>query len=172
MSKDEDLAIIARAMRRARATQGALAILALLSAALWFMLWQNHALGTSPGTDLFSLALSAGSGCLAARFIAFYRRRLPIETSAAYRLLKDEPERVIWLFPQAVHLNIGPLRPAVEQVFIMLTGDGRAEKIHGVWSGSSAAVEGALRRLVPRARYGWSEKNRKFYQKHTGLLVK
>jgi hypothetical protein len=172
MPKDEDLALIAATMRRARGTQGALAILALLSAVLWFMLWQNHTLGTSPAADLFSLALCGGSGWLAARFIAFFRLRLPIETSALYRLLKDEPDSVIWLFPQPVHLNVGPIRPIVEHVFIVLTGDGRAEKLHGVWSSSAAAVEGALRRLAPRARYGWSEKNRSFYQKQTGLLVK
>lgn len=160
-------------MRSSRATQGALAILACGSTILWFALWQKRTLGETPGADLSALLLfCVGSGWLAARFIARFRTRLPIETSAVYRLLQDQPDNVIWIFAHPINWQMAGLRFEVGQDMFLLTKDGLSHKIPGVTKGTQAVLEATLRRLVPRARFGWSEENRMFYKQKTGLLVR
>lgn len=172
MSKVDDLTVVAATMRRARSTQAALSILALLSTVLWFALWRMRFLGVHPAADLAALLFCIGSGWLAARFIAKCRAMFAVETSPLYRLLEGQPESLLWIFPQPVHLRIGPFRPEIEQIMTFLTKDGKAYKMRGVTRSSYPKLEKALRHLAPHARYGWSEKNRQFYQHQTGLVVR
>ena len=55
-----------------------------------------------------------------------------METSDAYQLLQNEPESVTWIFPEPVHLRIGPWRHVIERNMVLLTEYGRAHKLRGV----------------------------------------
>ena len=110
MPKAGDLALVGKVMPSGRAMQGALAILACGSTILWFALWQNRSLGETPSADLSALLFCMGSGWIAARFIARFRTRLSIETSAVYRLLQDQPDDVIWIFAYPINWQVAGLR--------------------------------------------------------------
>ncbi|MDP1753785.1 MAG: hypothetical protein Q8L22_30415 [Reyranella sp.] len=172
MSKKDDLALVASALRRARAIQASLAALALAATAFWFFLWQAGRLGAEPAASLLTLLVCGATGWLAARFIALFRARLQIETSVVYETLKNFPGRIQWMFPKSVYLRVGAMQLEAERIIFVLTEDGQALRIYGITKTSSPAMEAALRRLAPRADFGWSEKSQKRYQQTVGLIVR
>ena len=173
MARKDDLALVAATLRRARLVQGVLAGIALAATVLFFVLWwEAHRTGAEPWRGILMLLLCIGLGWLGARFIAQFRMRLPVETSAVYALLRDQPKRVRWMFPRTTHLRVGTFRIGVEKVMIVLTDDGKVHEIHGIRNEALGELEKAVRRLAPGADYGLSEKNRRRYQHATGLIVR
>jgi len=173
MARKDDLALVASTLRRARFVQAALAGVALAATVMWFVIWwEVGRQRPDPWTGVLTLVSCGVCGWLAARFIAQFRLRLPVETSGVYALLRDRPERVRWMFPKTAYLRLGTFRMGIERVMLVLTDDGTVHEIHGIRNESLADMERALRRLAPRADYGLSEKNRRRYQQATGLIVR
>ncbi len=173
MARKDDLALVAATLRRARSVQAVLAGTAVVAAVLFFVLWwQAYQMGAEPWRTMVMLLLWVGCGWLAARFVALFRIRLPIEASTVYALLRDQPQRVRWVFPRTTYLRLGRFQIGVERVMMVLTDDGRAYEIHGVRNDALQDFEKVVRRLAPDADFGLSEKNRQRYQKATGIIVR
>jgi hypothetical protein len=71
-----------------------------------------------------------------------------------------------------MNLRLGVFRMGGERVMMVLTEDGQAYEIHGIRNDALEGFEMAVRWLAPGADYGLPEKNRKRYQKATGMIVR
>ncbi|TAJ38140.1 MAG: hypothetical protein EPO55_16660 [Reyranella sp.] len=170
--REEDLAIVAGCLRRARLMIASLfggALLAITGAA-W--LWNAGLLGAGQGGRLFGAVLVGSLLVIAVKLGLLLQRRSAIEESAVFRLLRDQPGRVLWTFPTALRTNVLGIDIEAEQLIILCTDDARIERVRGVRKSDVQKVAAAVRRLTPGAYYGLTDANRRRFQKTTGFVVK
>ena len=171
-TKEEDLEIVARCLRRARLVVACLFGVSLLATAGAAWLWQAGLFGKGQGSQLFGAVVVGSLLVIGAKLGLIYRRRAAIEESAAYQLLRDQPGRVLWTFPTVLKTNLVGIDIEAEQIIILCTYDAKIERIRGLRKQDVTSVLTAVRRLTPDAYHGLTEANRRRYKKATGFDVK
>ena len=170
-TKEEDLEIVARCLRRVRLVIGCLFGVSLLATAGAAWLWQAGLFGKGQASHLFGAVLVGSLLVIGAKLGLLVRRRAAVEESVVYQLLRDQPSRVLWTFPTALPTSLLGIEIEAEQIIILCTDDARIERIRGVRKKDVPSVVTAVRRLAPRAYYGLTEANRRRYKKATGFDV-
>ena len=171
-TKEEDLEIVARCLRRARLVVACLFGVSLLATAAAAWLWQAGLFGKGQGSQLFGAVLVGSLLVIGAKLGLLLRRRAAIEESAVYELLRNQSGRVLWTFPTALRTNFLGIDIEAEQIIILCTDDARIERIRGVRKKDVPSVLTAVRRLTPDAYHGLTEANRRRYKKATGFDVR
>jgi hypothetical protein len=143
-----------------------------LATAVAAWLWQAGLFGRDQGSHLFGAVLVGSLLVIGAKLGFLLRRRAAIEESAAYQLLRNNPNRVLWTFHTALKTNLVGIDIEAEQIIILCTDDARIERIRGVRKKDLPSVLTAVRRLTPGAYQGLNEANRRRYKKATGFDVR
>lgn len=172
MAREDDLALVAKCLRRARAVVGGLVAAALASAVVTAWVWAAGYFGAQPAGHFFGAVLCASLLLVAYKGALLFQARAAIGSSTVYRLLRDQPRRVLWVFPTALRTTILGATIEAEQIIVLCTEDGKIERIRGVAKKDLKEVMAAVRRLLPQAYFGLTDKNRRRYQQATGFLVK
>jgi hypothetical protein len=172
ITKEDDLQIVARCLRRARLVIACLFGVFLLAVAGATWLWQAGLFGKGQGSHLFGAVVVGSLVVIGTKLGLLLHRRAAIEESAVYRLLRDQPGRVLWTFPTTLQTKLIGIDIDAEQIIILCTDDARIERVRGVRKKDVPSVMAAVRRLTPNAYHGLTETNRRRYKKATGFDVK
>lgn len=170
-TKEDELEIIARCLRRARSIVAGFFGLSLLAAigTAWF--WQAGLFGKGQGSHVFGAVAVGSLLVIAVKLGLLLYRRAAIEDSEVYQLLRDQPGRVLWTFPAALRTKLPGFDCEAEQIIILCADDARIERIRGVRKTDVPRVMTAIRRLTPNAYHGLTDANRRRYKKATGFDV-
>ena len=152
----------------------AASLLALSVAATGFLAWLWHAghLGKGQAGQLLGAVLVGSMLVVVAKLALQFSRRAAIEEASAYRLLRDQPGRIVWVFPTVLRANLFGSEVAAEHIVILCTDDAKIERIRGVRSRDVDEVVATIRQRVPKAYFGLTEANRARYKALTGFDVK
>ena len=99
-TKEEDLEIVARCLRRARLVVACLFGVSLLATAAAAWLWQAGLFGKGQGSQLFGAVLVGSLLVIGAKLGLLLRRRAAVEESAVYELLRNNLVGCFGRFPR------------------------------------------------------------------------
>lgn len=170
MAKDDDLALVARLMRRVRTQHAWPAIIVTAGSLVGMLIWPGvltraDALGGDDYTSVLFWVIIGATLLVNAAMWALAWPSLRVETSPMYLALRDAPASAIWVFGGSTTLSIsGIALPNPEQSITICLADGRSGSLRFIPPRQLEAVSAAVLRLAPHARTGFTAENRAYYE--------
>ena len=166
MSSDPDLSIIAYCLRRVRGgllklSLGGLAV-AIFSAVVGLVLGEasSPVIGIG-GAAVFITLVS----------LIFLLRNVKIESSPIYRMLRETPERIVWIYTQAMTNRILWIQLSTYYNVHLHLDDGRLIRLQSVPTNYIEEVMDVIEGQAPAATFGYSSQAETSFKKDPKSLI-